>query len=122
MLRLFQNLISNAIHYARPDVPPRVLVKAYRSGSEWVFSVIDNGIGIAEEHQERIFKIFQRLDKSRSDGTGIGLAVCNKIVARHRGRLWVESQEGLGTTFSFTLPYTRAEVLESYAPVLAARP
>ena len=112
--RLFQNLISNAIHYCKLDERPRITVKAYQADNEWVFSVSDNGIGIAAEHLERIFQIFQRLDKTRVDGTGIGLAVCKKIVDRHNGRLWVESEPGIGTTFSFTLPFTRPEVLDSY--------
>lgn len=114
LARLLQNLVSNAIHYAKPDEQPRILIKSHRSDEEWIFSVVDNGVGIADEHRERVFQIFQRLDKTRSDGTGIGLSVCKKIIERHEGRLWFESELGFGTTFSFTLPYCSAEVLESY--------
>jgi PAS domain S-box-containing protein len=101
--QVFQNLIGNAIRF-RGDQSPQVHVSAQRNGSGYVFSVKDNGIGIAPEYFERVFVIFQRLHGRESyPGTGIGLAVCKKIVERHGGRIWIESEPGQGTTFYFTL-------------------
>ncbi len=105
MTRLFQNLLGNAIKFRRPDVRPRIEISAREEGDWWSFLVADNGIGVAEQDRDRIFQMFQRLH-SRADypGSGIGLAICRKIVERHGGRIRVEPTPGQGATFVFTLP------------------
>jgi two-component system, chemotaxis family, sensor kinase Cph1 len=104
MSRLFQNLIGNAIKF-HDSKTVRVYVSAERKGDEWIFSVRDNGIGMNSEQADRIFVIFQRLhSKEQYPGTGIGLAICKRIVERHGGRIWVDSELGKGSTFYFTLP------------------
>jgi light-regulated signal transduction histidine kinase (bacteriophytochrome) len=103
MTQLLQNLIGNAIKF-RDTKLPLVRISAEEAGDDWTVSVRDNGIGIAPEHAERVFQIFQRLHtRDQYPGTGIGLAVCKKIVERHGGKIWLDSTPGDGTTFYFTL-------------------
>jgi len=102
--QVLQNLIANAVKF-RGDTPPRVHISAERKDDMWTVSVADNGIGIDAKHKERVFEIFQRLHSSdQYPGTGIGLAVCKKIVERHGGQMWFTSEPGKGSVFSFTLP------------------
>ena len=103
MVQLWQNLISNAVKFRKPEVRPKVHVSSEQKPSEWIFSIRDNGIGIEPQYYDRIFDIFQRL-QSDYEGTGIGLAVCKKIIDFHKGRIWIESDPGQGTTFYFTIP------------------
>ena len=104
LLQVFQNLVSNALKFRR-DEAPRVRVSATRSGSEWVIAVADNGMGIEPGYFDRVFVVFQRLHPPGTyPGTGIGLAICKKVVERHGGRIWIESAPGRGSTFFFSLP------------------
>jgi light-regulated signal transduction histidine kinase (bacteriophytochrome) len=101
--QLLQNLVSNAIKY-RGDKAPRVTISAARLADVWQFAVEDNGIGIAPEYKERIFGVFKRLHANGNySGTGIGLAICKRLVERYDGRIWVESRPGEGATFYFTI-------------------
>jgi light-regulated signal transduction histidine kinase (bacteriophytochrome) len=104
LVQVFQNLIGNAIKF-RSSEPPLIRVSAQLQGKEWLFSVADNGIGIAAEQTENVFVIFRRLHThTEYPGNGIGLSICKKIIEQHGGRIWVESQPGHGSTFQFTLP------------------
>lgn len=104
LTQLFQNLVGNAIKF-RGEAAPEIHIGVARKNKEWEFTISDNGIGIAEQDFQRIFIVFQRLhSREKYPGTGIGLAVCKKIVERHEGRIWVESKPGRGTTFHFTIP------------------
>ena len=103
--QVFQNLIGNAIKYRRPGVPPAVDITVRREKATWLFSISDNGLGIEPQFTEKIFGLFKRLHTGDEySGTGIGLALCQRIVERHHGRIWVESEPGRGSTFHFTLP------------------
>jgi light-regulated signal transduction histidine kinase (bacteriophytochrome) len=107
LTQLFQNLIGNALKFRSASVP-RVDVSCIETDAEWEFRVRDNGIGIDPQYAERIFMVFQRLHtREEYPGTGIGLAICKKVVERHGGRIWVSSTVGEGATFHFTLPKER---------------
>ncbi|MEJ7819128.1 MAG: PAS domain S-box protein [Rubrobacteraceae bacterium] len=109
LVQLFQNLIGNAIKF-RGEEPPEINVGVQRRGRNWIFGFRDNGIGVDPRYAERVFIVFQRLHtKEDYPGTGIGLAVCKRIVERHGGRLWIESEPGEGSTFFFTLPATEGD-------------
>ena len=103
LIQLFQNLIANSIKY-RSDCPPRIHVAAEKQEGRWRFGVSDNGIGIDPLYQQQIFGVFKRLHGKQIPGTGIGLAICQRVVERGGGRIWVESQPNRGATFYFTLP------------------
>lgn len=108
MVQLFQNLIGNAIKYRRKE-SPRIHVSAQRRQTGWMFCVQDNGIGISPEYAQQIFGVFKRLHGHNYPGTGIGLAICQRIVERYGGRIWVESTLGKGSGFYFTLPAVAGE-------------
>ena len=119
IVQLFQNLTINAIKFRRPDTPPRIVIQAeLTDNNRWLFSVADNGIGISPEYFDRIFKIFRRLHTHREFvGTGVGLALCRKIVERHGGKIWVESKLEEGSTFFFTIAQ---DPLDSGQPITSA--
>ena len=103
LTQLFQNIISNALKF-KGENPPRIRITCRERAGEWMFSISDNGIGIAPEYTERIFQMFQRLHGvGKFPGTGIGLAISKRIVERHGGRIWVESEPNQGSTFHFTI-------------------
>ena len=103
LVSLFQNLIGNAIKYRREE-SLKIEVTVKQNGGDWIVSVCDNGMGIAPEYQQQIFGIFKRLHGSKIAGTGIGLAISRRIVELHGGNIWVESEVGAGSKFSFTIP------------------
>ena len=104
MILLFQNNISNSIKY-RQNETPKINISATKESYQYIFAIKDNGIGMSSEHLDRIFTIFQRLHtKDEYEGTGIGLAIAQKIVQQHGGKIWVESELGKGSTFYFIIP------------------
>jgi PAS domain S-box-containing protein len=107
LVQLFQNLLSNAIKYRRSE-PVEIRISAERKADGWLFAVRDNGIGIDPTYHQCIFRLFQRLHSQEFPGTGIGLTLCRKIVQAHGGKIWVESEVGMGATFFFTLPAPEA--------------
>ncbi len=116
LMSLLQNLIGNGLKYHRPGVPPRLHVEAVRKGQEWVFAVRDNGIGIKEADRDRIFEVFTRLHtREEIAGTGIGLAICKRIVDLYQGRIWVEPGTGIGSTFRFSIPDPKTDAADPAA-------
>ena len=116
LVQLLQNLVGNGIKYRRAD-PPQIHVTACRRDADWLFSVRDNGIGIKPEYAQQVFGIFKRLHGNTYPGTGIGLAVCQRIIERYGGRIWVESTPGEGSLFCFTLPLATAKPVSETAAV-----
>jgi light-regulated signal transduction histidine kinase (bacteriophytochrome) len=105
LVQLFQNLLGNAVKFTKPGIAPEIHVSIAKKQRQWVFAVRDKGIGIEPKYFERIFAIFQRLHtREEFAGTGIGLAMCKRIIERHHGRMWLESTPGEGATFFFSLP------------------
>jgi PAS domain S-box-containing protein len=105
LTQIFQNLVGNALKFHADDRPPRIHVAAREAEGQWLFSVKDNGIGFEQQYEDKIFLIFQRLHgRGQYPGTGIGLAICKRIIERHGGKIWATSTPGEGTTFLFTLP------------------
>jgi signal transduction histidine kinase len=104
---LFQNLLSNSLKYLKPDVRPQIRISADQRGEKWIISVRDNGIGFEPEYAKQIFGLFKRLHKDAYPGTGIGLAICERIVDRAGGRIWAESELGEGAVFYIELDGAR---------------
>lgn len=123
MVRLFQNLIGNAVKYRKPGQPPQVHISAEQKGTEWVISISDNGIGFDSKYASDIFTPFKRLHTAEEyPGTGVGLAICRRIVQAQGGRIWAESQPGLGTTVFFTLPVESLRPLKHTPPINLPQP
>lgn len=104
LAQVFQNLLSNALKYRRPDVSPKIVISAEQQGREWVVSITDNGIGFEQQYSRRIFGLFKRLHKDEYPGTGLGLAICHRILERCGGRMWAEGRPGEGSTFYLGFP------------------
>ena len=105
MIQLFQNIIGNGIKFKREDVNPIVRISCKEEGENFLFCISDNGIGISKEHRAKIFEVFQRLASAHKyEGTGLGLSICKKIIKNLNGKIWIESEVGVGTSFFFTIP------------------
>jgi PAS domain S-box-containing protein len=117
--QIFQNLIGNAIRYAHPDRSPIIEITIEKTANEVLFAIKDNGIGFEDKYKERIFGIFQRLHPDKSSGTGMGLAICKRVIERQGGHIWATSELNVGTTFFFTLPFVEAKNTEG---VVATHP
>jgi chemotaxis family two-component system sensor kinase Cph1 len=105
MVQLLQNLAANALKFTAKGRVPEVEISGFKSQDQYIFCVKDNGIGISPKYFDRIFVVFQQLNtKDEYGGSGIGLAICKKIIEHHKGRIWVESEEGKGASFYFTIP------------------
>jgi light-regulated signal transduction histidine kinase (bacteriophytochrome) len=105
LTQVFQNVVGNALKFRDPDRPPRIHVAVRQEQGKWLFSVADNGVGFEQQYEEKMFVIFQRLHgRGNYPGTGIGLAICRRIIERHGGRIWARGEPGKGSTFFFTLP------------------
>ena len=124
LVQLLQNLVSNAIKYRRPEVIPTIIISCRETKEHWEFAIRDNGLGIAQENQQKVFDIFIKLQSSSDENSsGIGLATCKKIVEQNNGRIWLESEFGRGSVFYFTIPKKDQEkdagekVYSDYIPV-----
>jgi PAS domain S-box-containing protein len=106
---VFQNLLSNALKYRKPDVSPQIRISAKRDGKQWIIAVQDNGIGFDQQYAERIFGLFKRLHNTEYPGTGVGLAICQRIIERYGGRMWAEGKPQVGAIFYFALPAIEVE-------------
>ena len=123
MVRLFQNLIGNAVKYRQADRSPKIHISAEPQATEWIISIHDNGIGFDPKHAATIFAPFKRLHTAEEyPGTGVGLAICKRIVQAQGGRIWAESLPGEGTTFFFTLPVDTAQPLKHTPPIIGLAP
>jgi PAS domain S-box-containing protein len=123
MVRLFQNLVGNGVKYRKPGRPAKVHISAEQNGAEWVISIRDNGIGFDPKYASTIFAPFKRLHTAEEyPGTGVGLAICRRIVQAQGGRIWAESQPGEGTTFYFTLPVESQQPLWHTPPIDSPHP
>ena len=112
LTQLFQNLIGNALKFRDPDRSPEIHIMVQQDNGQWLFSVRDNGIGFEQQYEKKMFMIFQRLhDRGQYPGTGIGLAICRRIVERHGGRIWANGEPGKGATFFFTIPIPRKQLV-----------
>ncbi len=122
MTQLFQNLIANALKFSQPGIAPQITITVKEEEGQWEFTIQDNGVGVAPEYRERVFDIFQRLHGMEFPGTGIGLAICQRIVQRHGGNIWIEDgDDNVGTRFKFTIARREGGILPRDLPAAGAR-